>query len=78
MLTSTEIEQFGVNVQRKETHSVCQYFVLHYGRVVEEIDVFDGHRWHLGDHNATECIRNRGVNTDEVKGNCAGGKESNS
>jgi hypothetical protein len=47
---------------------VCKDFVLYYGGVVPDKNIFYSEGRDLGDEDATKCICNGSVDTDERKG----------
>ena len=82
VLVLTVLHPLGVDVEGQETKSVAENFVLHDGGVVPDVNLVDGHGWnlsvssvaeyrlkpaHLGDHDPSQGICNRRIDTNEIE-----------
>lgn len=62
------METFATTGQRHKTESMCEHFILNYRGVVIHKDVFDSNGRYFGNEDATKCIGNGCIETDEREG----------
>ena len=66
-LTSSKLEPFRIDIKRDHSQSLCQHLVHNNRCVVEDVYILNRHRRYFRDHNPSKGVRNRRIDSDEVK-----------